>query len=142
MWDNEYEQIKASEYDRDERGPGARLLQRQQAAAIIGIVQTIKALNFMMIAETHDTLGIPLYAVDANPVDPPYCNKDVWAYIVSLLDSGFADLNTAGSIPLPVQVPLGFASVGQVAGPSTAPGSFAAFNRALAGKAGSSTRTR
>jgi hypothetical protein len=81
-------------------------------------------------------LGIPLYAVDANPVDPPYCNKDVWAYIVSLLDSGLADLNTAGSTALPVQVPLGFTSVGQVAGPSTAPGSFAAFNRALAGKAG------
>jgi hypothetical protein len=134
VWDNEYEQIK--EANTIMASVAQVPYSTQQAAAIVGVVQTIKALNFMMIAETHDTLGIPLYAVDANPIDPPYCNKDVWAYIVSLLDSGFADLNTAGSIGLPVQVPLGFASVGQVASPSTAPGSFAAFNRALAGKAG------
>ena len=51
----------------------------QQAAAIAGVAQTIKALNFMMLAETRDTLGIPLYAVGRNPTDPPYCNKDVWA---------------------------------------------------------------
>jgi hypothetical protein len=135
VWNNEYAQIKASntiiagvakvtEYN------------TQQAAAIVGIVQTIKALNFMMVAETRDTLGIPLYAVDANPIDPPYCNQDVWAYIVSLLDSGLTNLNAAGAIPLPVILPPGFASVGQTASPSTAAGSFASFNRALAGKAG------
>jgi hypothetical protein len=135
VWDNEYQQIKEANTI---MASVARVpaYTTQQAAAIVGVVQTIKALNFMMIAETHDTLGIPLYAVDANPVDAPYCNKDVWAYIVSLLDSGFADLNIAGSISLPVQLPLGFASVGQAAAPSTAPGAFAAFNRALAGKAG------
>ncbi len=107
-----------------------------QVAAIDGVVQTLKALNFMMVAETRDSLGIPLYAVDGNPADPPYCNKDVWAYIVALLDSGFTDLNTAGPIPLPVRVPAGFASVGTTAAPSTTQGSFAAFNRALAAKAG------
>jgi starch-binding outer membrane protein, SusD/RagB family len=107
-----------------------------QVQAITGVVQTVKALNFMYLAETRDTLGIPLYAIDQNPTDPPYCNKDVWAYIVSLLDSGFNNLNSAGPIPLPLTVPPGFASVGQTASPSTAAGSFAAFNRALAGKAG------
>lgn len=107
-----------------------------QVAAITGVLQTIKALNFMYLAETRDTLGIPLYAIGTNPTDPPYCNKDVWRYIVALLDSGFTQLNTAGPIPLPVSVPSGFASVGQSASPSTSLGSFASFNRALAGKAG------
>jgi hypothetical protein len=64
------------------------------------------------------------------------CNKDVWAYIVAVLDSGNAALNAAGSVALPVSLPPGFASVSAQAGPSTTPGSFAAFNRALAGKAG------
>jgi starch-binding outer membrane protein, SusD/RagB family len=108
----------------------------QQTAAIQGVVQTAKALEFMFLAETRDTLGIPLYSMDGNPSSPPYCNKDVWQYIVSLLDSGFADLNTAGNIPLPVNLPLGFAAVSSQAAPSTVLGSFASLNRALAGKAG------
>jgi hypothetical protein len=107
-----------------------------QVAAITGMMQTVKALNFMVLAETRDTLGIPIYAVVNGVSSPPYCNKDVWAYIVALLDSGNANLNTAGPIALPVTVPAGFASVGSTAGPSTAQGSFAAFNRALAAKAG------
>jgi hypothetical protein len=107
-----------------------------QSAAVIGVVQTIKALNFMYLAETRDSLGIPLYAVDSNPVDSPYCNKDVWQYIVALLDSAEAELNVAGPIPLPVVLQPGFASVSQTAAPSTVQGAFAAFNRALAGKAG------
>jgi hypothetical protein len=135
VWDNEYLQIKQANNIIASVAKVPAYSAPQQAA-IVGIVQTIKALNFMMVAETRDTLGIPLYAVDANPIDPPYCNKDVWAYIVALLDSGAASLNTAGPIPLPVRLPLGFASVGLTAAPSTAPGAFAAFNRALAGKAG------
>jgi hypothetical protein len=107
-----------------------------QVAAIDGIVQTMKALNFMMIAETHDSLGVPLYSIDSGSPAAPYCNRDVWRYIVALLDSANADLNTAGGISLPVNLPSGFGAVSGVAGPSTTAGSFAAFNRALAGKAG------
>ncbi len=107
-----------------------------QTAALQGVVQTAKAMEFMFLAETRDTLGIPLYAVDGNPASPPYCNKDVWQYILALLDSGLTDLNTAGTIPLPVTLPPGFAAVSSQAAPSTALGSFASLNRALAGKAG------
>ena len=107
-----------------------------QAAAITGVVQTIKALNFMYLAETRDTLGIPVYAIVTGSSSPPYCNQDVWRYIVALLDSANAALTTAGPIPLPVVLPAGFGAVGQTASPSTNAGSFAAFNRALAGKAG------
>ncbi len=108
----------------------------QQAAAIVGIAQTIEALNFMMLAETRDTLGIPIHAAAAGGPGPVYCNKDAWAQIVALLDSAEANLLTAGTIPLPVKLPPGFSGVSGSAGPPTTAGSFASFNRALAGKAG------
>jgi hypothetical protein len=65
-----------------------------------------------------------------------YCSKDVWAQIVAELDSANNQLQTAGAIPLPVKLPPGFSLVSSVAAPSTAAGSFASFNRALAAKAG------
>jgi hypothetical protein len=107
-----------------------------QAAAVIGIAQTMEALDLMILAETRDTIGIPVHAATAGGVGPVYCNQDVWVQIVAELDSANNQLQTAGSIALPVKLPAGFSSVGTVAGPSTAPGSFAAFNRALAAKAG------
>ncbi len=107
-----------------------------QAAAITGVLQTMKALDFMYLAETRDTLGVPIYSIVNGVSSPPYCAADVWRYIVALLDSGNASLNAAGPIPLPVVLPPGFGAVGQTAGPSSTPGAFAAFNRALAGKAG------
>lgn len=134
-WDNEYIQAKTANSILTSLTT-VNGYTSAQTAAIAGVVQTMKALDFMYLAETRDTLGIPLYAIDGNPASPPYCNKDVWQYIVALLDSGFADLNTAGAIPLPVTLPPGFAAVSVKAAPSTALGSFASFNRALAGKAG------
>ena len=135
VWNAEYENAKQSNLIVTSLSK-VSTYSSAQVAAVTGLIQTMKALNFMYLAETRDTLGIPLYAIDQNPTDAPFCNKDVWAYIVALLDSGFDQLNTAGSIALPISVPAGFAAVAQTASPSTAPGSFAAFNRALAGKAG------
>ena len=109
-----------------------------QQQAIIGIAQTMKALMFMMLAETHDTGGVSIASITSTGTTPApiLCNKDVWAYIVALLDSSNTALNAAGKIALPVSLPPGFASVSAAAAPSTAPGAFAAFNRALAAKAG------
>jgi hypothetical protein len=134
-WDNEYQQAKSANAILTSLTTVAGYTP-QQVAAIQGVVQTMKALDFMYLAETRDTLGIPLYAIDGNPTSPPYCNMDVWKYIVALLDSAEGDLNTAGAIPLPVNIPPGFAAVSTTAAPSTSLGSFASFNRALAGKAG------
>jgi starch-binding outer membrane protein, SusD/RagB family len=107
------------------------------AATITGVVQTMKALQFMMLAETRDTLGVSPYSIDGGSTPAPvFCNKDVWRYIVALLDSGNVALQAAGTNPLPIILPPGFASVSAMAAPSTSPGAFAAFNRALAGKAG------
>jgi hypothetical protein len=109
-----------------------------QRQAIVGIAQTMKALNFMMLAETRDTLGVSVASIGVSGTTPApvLCNKDVWAYIVALLDSANTELDSAGSVALPVSLPSGYAAVSSSAGPSTVQGSFAAFNRALAGKAG------
>ncbi len=107
-----------------------------QAAALIGVAQTMEAVAYMSVAEIHDTLGMPVHPASGGTPGPVYCNKDAWAQIVALLDSANASLNTAGGTPIPVNLPPGFASVSAVAGPSTASGSFASFNRALAAKAG------
>jgi hypothetical protein len=107
----------------------------QQAASLTGIIQTIEAYNYMLVAEIYDTNGAAIQTGAAG-LPPALCNKDVWAYIVSLLDSANAQLNIAGATPPPVVLPSGFNSVGTASGPSTQPGAFAAFNRALAGKAG------
>ena len=39
-----------------------------QAAAVVGIAQTMEALNLMILAETRDTLGIPVHAVTSGGV--------------------------------------------------------------------------
>ena len=90
----------------------------------------------MFLAETRDTLGIPLYAMDGNPRARHTATRMSGSTSSALLDSGLTDLNTAGTIPLPVTLPPGFAAVSSQAAPSTALGSFASLNRALAGKAG------
>jgi starch-binding outer membrane protein, SusD/RagB family len=109
-----------------------------QQAQIIGIAKTIKALDLMYLAEQRDTSGVPVGGDALNDLGQPapiLCNKDVWQAIVALLDSGNAELNIDQTDPLAITLPTGFSAVSSVAGPSTAAGSFAAFNRALAGKA-------
>jgi hypothetical protein len=106
------------------------------AAAVWGIVETLKALNYMIVAETHDTLGMDIQAYPVTSTLPPaYCFKDGWKYIVAVLDSANDSLSAAGAIPFPVQVPKGFAGVASSVGPSTTLGSFASFNRIIAAKA-------
>jgi hypothetical protein len=108
------------------------------AAHLAGALNTLKALTFMMLAETRDTVGVPVYNLSGTPQAqaPILCNKDVWKYIAALLDSANTQLNVApAATPLPVILPAGFANVSATAGPSTAAGSFASFNRALAARA-------
>jgi starch-binding outer membrane protein, SusD/RagB family len=136
VWDNEYRAIGGALAIITAVPSSQPAYTAQQAAAVIGIAQTIEALDFMAIAETRDTLGIPVQLTANGSIGQVYCNKDVWQQIVALLDSANNSLNVAGAIPLPVKLPPGFASVSTAAGPSTTAGSFAAFNRALAGKAG------
>lgn len=109
---------------------------KAQAEAIIGIVETLEAYDLMVVAETRDTLGIPIYPASNGGPGTVFCNPDAWIQLVALLDTANDSLNAAGSVTLPVKLPPGFGSVSLTAGPSTVAGSFASFNRALAGKAG------
>jgi hypothetical protein len=103
-----------------------------------GIVYTIEALSYMYVAETKDTLGVPVaapLASDPTVPQPILCSRDTWKFIVALLDSGLTQLNTDQSAGLPLTLDAGFAAVNSRASPSSASGSFAAFNRALAVRA-------
>lgn len=106
-------------------------------AKIKGEVYTMEALDYMQAALTRDTLGVPVQGpLEANPntAAPILCTRDVWQFIVALLDSGEAQLNVDTSAGLPLPPEPGFSYVAGRASPSTVP-SFAAFNRALAARA-------
>jgi len=135
VWDNEYRAADAAVAVIAALPNVSPAYTAQQVAAIAGVAQTLEALDFMYVAETRDTLGIPIHSTTTATSGPVYCAQDVWRQIVALLDTANGNLNTAGAIPLPLRMPSGFASVSTSAGPSTAAGSFASFNRALAGKA-------
>jgi hypothetical protein len=108
-----------------------------QAEAVWGVVETLKAMNYMILAETHDTLGVDIQPYpDVSPptLPPAVCLQDGWKYIVSMLDSAQDSLAAAGST-MPVTMPKGFAGVSGAAGPSTKLGTFASFNRIIAAKA-------
>jgi hypothetical protein len=102
-----------------------------------GIIYTIEAYAYMNAEYTKDTLGLPYNGPlgDVNTPAPILCARDGWKAIVALLDSGLTQLNVDQSAGLPLPLPGGFNSVSAQASPSTAAGSFAAFNRALAAKA-------
>lgn len=106
-------------------------LSAQEIAASRGFARTLKALQFMYLAETRGFLGAAVDVdreLSAGPA--PWATEDqVWAYIVAQLDSGQADLTAAGSsTAFPFPVPPGYALFAD-------PPSFIKFNRALAGKA-------
>jgi starch-binding outer membrane protein, SusD/RagB family len=99
-------------------------------ASVIGVVQTMEALNYMMIAEDHDTAGISIMPQAPSSAPPGLCVRDGWKYIVALLDSANKQLSAAGANPLPLKLLSGFNSVSATAA------TFSSFNRALAAKAG------
>jgi starch-binding outer membrane protein, SusD/RagB family len=105
------------------------LLSAQDKAATLGYLQTMKALLYIRVLETRDTVGAPIQ-VNPDPTAPPdpvHCRHDVQAYIVALLDSGAVNLAAAGAA-FPFALPSTFAGF-------DAPATFRQFNRGLAAKA-------
>jgi starch-binding outer membrane protein, SusD/RagB family len=137
VWDNMFRIAKNAQLAIDNVPKVTPAYTASDANAIIGIMQTMKAYNFMLLADTRDTLGVPLAGITmpAGQLAPILCNKDVWAGIVAILDSGEANLVAATPGPLPVVLPTGF-NAASLAGPPTSAGTFAGFNRALRAKAG------
>jgi starch-binding outer membrane protein, SusD/RagB family len=100
---------------------------------ITGVMKTFEAYNMMLVAETRDTNGVPIFGWASPPATPApiLCIKDVWQGIAAMLDTaeGFLDAGKSGTMP--INLPPGYAAVSG-AGPSGTAGSFAGFNRALA----------
>jgi hypothetical protein len=136
MWANEYQNVRTSQQILAALPAVTPAYSSQQLAGLQGMVQTIEAFNYLLVAWAHDTEGfVIMQSPNATALNPLYCLKDGMTGIVALLDSANVNLNTAGSTPFPFKLPPGFAAVGQFAGPSTKAGAFAAWNRALAAKA-------
>jgi starch-binding outer membrane protein, SusD/RagB family len=130
VWDNQFRNAKTLN-DMVTTLPKVTSYTPADVETMTGVAQTLKAFQFMLVAETHDTLGVPIGGITAPATSPApiLCNKDVWAYITALLDSGDVALTAAGGNALPVALPAGFNAVSSTAT------TFDAFNRALAGKA-------
>lgn len=99
----------------------------EDKAATRGFARTIKALEYMRLIETRDTLGLPILLAQGGTTDPIRCKPVVLDHIEALLDSAFDDLGQAGA-SFPFVLPRGFSSNGAFDTPAT----FAQFNRALA----------
>jgi hypothetical protein len=109
--------------------------------ALFGVAETIKALDYLYIAEAHDTNGVAVNGVGlplGTTPAPILCNKDVWVQIVNMLDSAVDSLAKAGAgtaIGVPgttvasLLVPSGYSQLGATSG------GWSAFALALRGKA-------
>ena len=104
-----------------------------QQNGIRGIAHTFKALALYRVLELRGTNGIPL---DNSPIDasgtallPIRCEPAALASISAVLDSGFTELQAAGTT-FAVRLPSGFTSQGNF---GTVAG-FAQFNRGLKGR--------
>ena len=100
-----------------------------QRAALVGLGQTIKALDFWNVMEMRDSIGMAIdtdHPITVAPA-PWTCKQDALAYISALLDS--AATAFAGASPaFPVGLPPGYTAV------AGTPAGFLKFNRGLKGK--------
>lgn len=97
----------------------------QQIAGTAGFVQTLEAMDLTTLIFTRDSFGIVI-APNPNPVGPPgpvVSKAAAYTYILSLLDSGYANLNNGGAA-FTFGLPPGFTGF-------NTPSTFAQVNRAL-----------
>jgi hypothetical protein len=108
--------------------------------ALLGVLETIKAMDYMYVALSHDTNGVAINGVGqptTGTLAPILCNKNVWKQIVAMLDSAKTDLDAAGAgtlLAIPnskfvLALPPGYAALGSTAG------GFEALTLALRGRA-------
>jgi len=131
LWTGYWVDIKAANNLIDNIATATDLTPAEQSATV-GFAQTFKALQYWHVLEMRDSLGAPV-AVDQPAGSPPapfVCKPDVMAYISSLLDSAYTNLQAAGTTPFPFLLPDGFTHAGDY----STPAAFALWNRGIKGK--------
>jgi starch-binding outer membrane protein, SusD/RagB family len=97
----------------DPAAPGAPLTAAERNVTI-GLIQTMKALDYYRLLELRDTLGVAIMTSDPLFVPPISCKASVMNHIIALLDSANTALVAAGSgAVLPFTVPSGFTAYGR-----------------------------
>ena len=108
-------------------------LQSGDLNAEVGLVQSLKALQYLRILQLRDTLGSPIQTDQVSTADPYRTKTAVLAYVSTLLDSAYANLTAAGvSASIPVTLPSGYIS--NVTGDFSLTANLAKFNRGLKGE--------
>jgi hypothetical protein len=122
-------------------GPTGAKMPAANLNALLGVVKTIKAMDYMFVVLSHDTNGVAMNAPGqpySGTLAPILCARDGWREIVAMLDSAKAELDAAGPTTVlgwpgtefpTMQVPPGFASV------SANAGAYEAFTLALLARA-------
>jgi hypothetical protein len=103
--------------------PTAAFLSAQERAAVSGFAQTMKALSYMRVVETRDTLGAPIVTGGTN-LSALRCKPAVLAQLAAVLDSASDSLGVAGNVAFPFTLPAGFSNF-------TTASSFKKLNRGL-----------
>jgi starch-binding outer membrane protein, SusD/RagB family len=132
-WSNEFRVAKDAEAIIQDLPKVTPAYSASDVSLITGVMKTFEAYNMMLVAETRDTNGVPIFGFATPPATPApiLCIKDVWKGIAAMLDSAEGDLDAGTAGPLPINLPPGFGAA-NLAGPSGTAGTFAGFNRALA----------
>lgn len=109
------------------------VLSPQEKSVTLGVVRTLKALEYYQVLELRDTVGIALQADDPNVTTPApiICKEKALDYIAALLDSANADLVASNGATTPFTLPAGFTSHGRDYRKAS---NFILFNRGLKGK--------
>lgn len=112
--------------------PAITALQPGDQNATVGLLQTLKALEYLSVIQLHDSLGVPIQTAAINPPDPIRTKASVLTFVSALLDSGYANLTAGGvSATVPVSLPSGY----KLNGDFTTTANLARFNRGLKGEA-------
>jgi hypothetical protein len=99
--------------------------------AAIGLVQSIKAIQYLRVLQLRDSLGSPIQTDQVLTADPFRTKTAVLTYVSSVLDSAYGNLTAAGvSAKNPVTLPSGYTANGDFS--TTA--NVAKFNRGLKGE--------
>lgn len=128
-WNGYYTTIRAA--NQVLVSPSTASLDAGDRKVVVGLVQTIKALQYVRLLQLRDSLGVIIQTDAIIEPDPIRTKTAVLAFASAVLDSGYANLTAAGvSAKLPVTVPAGYKTSGDFS--QTA--NIAKFNRGLKGE--------